>query len=642
MIRNLRRLAFGFAALAAVSPFAACNGSSPARSGTVHLALSDASTDDWATIGVRVTEVALVPQGGGAPVTVYAAPTPPPYVNLAQLDELADLLGDVKVPAGTYTGAVVTLGADAGDVRLVVGANPDPGFPLAPGTQVPPGQIVIRGATGATGHMTVPVRLRLEAPLVVAEGADEALDLEFDLAHPLFIVEHDPASGAPVWVVSFSGPLRHRPVPNVAELVLRHLYGTVTAVAADGGSIAVDRYLPPVPPDTAPTVTSRSLRILADATNGTLFWDLDGTTGPTTLHDFGAVAGTLTDKHVRVAARYQQDGTLVAVRVWASATFDKVWVGPEGHVLHVDAANHVLTVLGEDGVGVPLAVDDRTKFFFRTPASALPDATPIGTGPAFLANLKRGFKVHASLDPAAATRTAAAVDIEIAKFGGSISAASTTGFHCSRTFADAADDYDVSPAYISSTTPNGKDASGSPILGFKWWNFAFPTLADTGPGAIPDFIAATGGSANFGGTVGQVVARGESFLRWNDPAAPGDWSARFTVLVPSRLPPGKIDAGWTPGGAGGSFGMLADGNVGGNAVTVGVSTVAGSATLAFRVDRTATGGFAITPQDLTNASVLADVSAALTSGTPVRVFGIPRPDGTIRAYVLFYFTPVTP
>ena len=50
-------------------------------------------------------------QGGGAPVTVYTAPNPAPFVNLAQLDDLADLLGDVEVPAGTYTGAVVTIDA---------------------------------------------------------------------------------------------------------------------------------------------------------------------------------------------------------------------------------------------------------------------------------------------------------------------------------------------------------------------------------------------------------------------------------------------------------------------------------------------------------------------------------------------------
>src|SRR2546427_7786862 len=51
-------------------------------SGTMSLTISDASSDDWATIGVKLLSIALVPQGGGSAVTVWSAPTPAPYVNL--------------------------------------------------------------------------------------------------------------------------------------------------------------------------------------------------------------------------------------------------------------------------------------------------------------------------------------------------------------------------------------------------------------------------------------------------------------------------------------------------------------------------------------------------------------------------------
>ena len=71
--------------------------------------ISDASTEDWATIGVEVLSIALVPQGGGSNVTVYTAPSPAPTVNLAQLDQIAEILGNVSVPVGTYTGAVLTI-----------------------------------------------------------------------------------------------------------------------------------------------------------------------------------------------------------------------------------------------------------------------------------------------------------------------------------------------------------------------------------------------------------------------------------------------------------------------------------------------------------------------------------------------------
>ena len=59
----------------------------------VPVVVSDASSEDWATIGVKVLSIALLPQGGGSPVTVYTAPTPAPMVNLEELDQLGEILG---------------------------------------------------------------------------------------------------------------------------------------------------------------------------------------------------------------------------------------------------------------------------------------------------------------------------------------------------------------------------------------------------------------------------------------------------------------------------------------------------------------------------------------------------------------------
>ena len=49
-----------------------------------------------------------------------------------------------------------------------------------------------------------------------------------------------------------------------------------------------------------------------------------------------------------------------------------------------------------------------------------------------------------------------------------------------------------------------------PITGFKWWNFTYPTIVDSGANAITDFDNATNGSVNFGGTVGLMQAAGET------------------------------------------------------------------------------------------------------------------------------------
>jgi hypothetical protein len=39
---------------------------------------------------------------------------------------------------------------------------------------------------------------------------------------------------------------------------------------------------------------------------------------------------------------------------------------------------------------------------------------------------------------------------------------------------------------------------------------------------------------------------------------------------------------------------------------------------------------------------LANVSAAIVNGTLVKAFGIPQADGTIKGYVLFYYTGTLP
>ena len=60
-------------------------GSAP-QNANVAVLVSDASSEDWATIGVKILSIALIPQGGGSNVTVYTAPTPTPVTNLVMLD----------------------------------------------------------------------------------------------------------------------------------------------------------------------------------------------------------------------------------------------------------------------------------------------------------------------------------------------------------------------------------------------------------------------------------------------------------------------------------------------------------------------------------------------------------------------------
>ncbi|HSZ07842.1 MAG TPA: DUF4382 domain-containing protein [Steroidobacteraceae bacterium] len=630
----------------AAAVLAACSGggsggssmnppNSAPQSTPLPIMISDASTEDWATIGVKILSIALVPQGGGSNVTVYTAPSPAPVVNLAQLDQIAEILGNVTVPTGTYTAAVLTISANSGDILLTVAADPESGFAAAPGATIPASQIQIQHTQGAAPNLTVPVNVNFVSPLVVSTTQSNALDLEFDLAHPAFIVGHvPPGTGTTQWAVNFNGPVRHHPLYGLSHLVLRHTYGDVTAIASDNGSITITKEFPTEPavnPETA-IATTQSLQILADNANGTLFFDVDAKTR-TVIKDFSAES-SLTGKFVRIAARYQDNGTLVATRIWASSQFNNVWLSPEGHVLHVNTGTDVVTVASESGGGVDLVVDGNTQFFFRQPENGLADATPIATGTAFLTNhdLVRGFKVHASVvDPLATPWVAQTIDIEAAKYDGTISGADMTGFTYTRAFRTASDDYSITLNYIDGATANGTDPMGNPITGYQWWNFAYPTVVTSGMNAVSDFIAATNGSVNFGGSVGAVPSRGISFARWNDPANANGWSASATILTPSLLPLGFVATGLV----GNSFTMTIPG--GANAPAIDVSSTSGSATLVYQVDMT-NGVLTVSPIDITTTNGLAALTSGLTAGEPVKVYGVPQSDGSLKAYMMAYYT----
>jgi len=598
--------------------------------------VSDASTEDWATIGVKILSISLVPQGGGTSVVVYTAPAQVPVINLVQLDQLSEILGNLTVPVGTYTSATLKIAGNPGDILLTASADPEAGFAGTPGATIPSNQIDIQGTTGSAGSLTVPVNVNFVSPLVVTANQSNALDLEFDLAHPAFIVTHVPViTGTTMWAVDFNGPVRHHPIRDITRLVLRHMYGSVTAVASDNSSITINREFPtepPVNPETA-VASSQSLPILADSTNGTIFYDLDAKT-QTTIQSFAAEASTIVGKNVRIAARYQSNGTLVAVRIWSSSTFNNVWVSPEGHVLHANTSTDVITVQTELGAGVPLTVNANTQFFFRTPWDATADATPIATGTGFLTshNLVRGFKVHASVvDPLASPLVAQSIEIETARFDGNISNPTSTGFTYTRNFKTATDDYALSLNYISSGTANGSDSNGNAIAGFKWWNFTFPTVLDSGSNAVSDFISATGGAVNFGGSAGTFGAWGDSYAIWNDPANPNGWALPSVVLIPEPAPLGVVAAGYSNG----TFTMTVAGGV--NTVTSALNTTSGSATLVYQVDRT-NNIVTISAVDITTTAGQNTLTSNLVTGAPAKVFGVPQANGTIKAYLVFYYT----
>lgn len=615
------------------------------QSSNMSVLVSDASSEDWAMIGVKILSIALVPQGGGPNVVVYTAPSPVPVTNLVNLDNLSDVLGNATIVTDapvTFTGAIITVSANPGDVTLTAATDPEAGFEAAPGVSIPTADIQIQHAQGTAPDLTVPVPITFISPLQVTPGTASQLDVEFDLSHPAFIVAHTPPvlMGTTIWAVNFNGPVRHHPVRDITRLVLRHMYGDVTAISSDNTSIAISKELPmePAANPEMPVMTGQTLQILADATNGTMLYNLDTHTR-TTIMTF-ANQSSLVGAQVRIAARFQADGTLVATRIYESTAanaFSNVWLSPEGHVLHVNASTDVVTIENELGQGIPVTVNDSTEFFFRTPQSALADSTPIATGTELLTsdNFVRGFKVHATVvDPFASPLVADSIDIETARYDGTISAPTTSGFMYTRVFHTATDDYSYLMDYISPATPNGFDPlSGAALEGFKWWYFAYPTLLDQ---SVSEWVTVTNGDINLGGTIGTIPTHGLSYTVWNDPANANMWSTNASIIGPAALPIGSTVTGLSMAN---TFTMsVPNGSV---PATIDVSTAVGSATLVYQVDRT-NGIVTVSPIDVTTQAGLATLSNALANaGTPVKAYGVPQLDSSLKAYVLTYFTGTT-
>ncbi len=606
---------------------------------SVPVMVSDAASEDWSKIQVSVLSLTLT-DSTGATANV-ALPSTPYVVNLAQLDNLSEILNAAQLtPGTTYNKATLTLSANPGDVVLKVSENPEAGFPVSGNTVIAATDIQIQGATGAAGSKTVTVPVTLSPAFTVpAAGATTSpINLDFDLGHPAFIVAHVPAAGGTTkWAVNFNGPVKPKPIHDISHLVLRHTYGSVTSVSSDNLTLTLTKDLPTLPivsPETG-VATTQSMAIKVDASNGTLFYDVDAKKAAVTIKDFSTVSQLLgAGEFVRVAARYQPDGSLVATRIWASATFNGVFISPEGHVLHVDSANGAsFSVDNAEGASMLVNVGANTQFYFRNPGSAS-DVTAIGTGPSFLKSsyLARGFKVQVTpVDVTASPITAAAVDIETAPYEGKLSAVTTSGFTLSRNFNTASDNYTMPLSYISSSTANGKDpANGNAITGFKYWDFAYPSVVTSGASAITNFVAATGGSISFGGAAGSIRVRALTHATWGDPAATG-WSAPYADLVPAAMPRTTVASGVS----GNAFAINAVG--GANSVTVNFGTTAGAATLVYQVDRTG-DVVTLTPQDITTAAGLTALTNGLTSGSKVSVSAVPQSDGTLKAYVITYFT----
>jgi hypothetical protein len=389
-------------------------------------------------------------------------------VNLVDLDSVGELLASAQIPVGTYDALRVTI--DPASVNLV----------KADGTAVPASQVHVQGSS---------VLVKLSADLVVTENGNNAVQLDFDLGHPLFLVQ------LPNGDWSLNLQVRHRPnaggMMGMAQMMLRHRKGVIASVGTNQFVLHTD--------------SGNDLTVNVDA--GAWFFDTDTKT-------IGSFAGLAAGKNALVSLRMQSDGSLWAVRVWYGANAFRDWT-PEGHVVGVDQAHGLLWVSASSGAPKSIAIDGDTAFTFHA-------SQALGQGTAELAHVWKGFKVQVEVkDPLAAPMHASSVNIQRAVDGGTIKSADASQFTYQHMLAG-----DRSYAYAN---------------GFSWWYVGFPGLTSS---SIGDFAAAVTGA-------GDVRVQGLSDLTWNAPNSL--WDASNAIFTPVKLPLGAITTSYTNGSLGFTF-----------------------------------------------------------------------------------------
>lgn len=478
--RSLTRLALptGLTTLALLT---ACGGSgssttatatAPAPTGTAAIILTDAPSDQWSAVEVVVTKITLVDKADHTKEVVAFQGTSA-KINLVDLDSVGELLATAQIPVGTYDGMRISIDPNPANINLV----------KADGTVVPSSSIKVVGGT----NVWVP----LSSDLVVTQGSSNALQLDFDLGHPLFLVQLPDGT----WVMNLQ--IRHKPNANgmmgMAQMMFRTRKGTVASVGTGSFMLHAD--------------SGNDLTVNVD--NGAKFIDVDA-------HAPGTFAGLAAGKNVLVSLRMQPDGSLWAIRVWYSTSALPQWT-PEGHVYGVDRTSSKLFVSTDTGAPKAITIDSDTAFTYHT-------ALSLGTGGTGggLDHVWAGFKVQVEVkDPLQAQLHAASVNVQRAVDGGRITAANAATFSYANAFS------------LTRTYAYGN--------GFAWWYLGLPGTPFTDPGA---FAAAVTGA-------GDVRVQGVSDLTWNGTTSA--WDAANAIFLPVGLPMGAISTSYNGGQLGFTF-----------------------------------------------------------------------------------------
>ncbi|MBE3129459.1 MAG: DUF4382 domain-containing protein [Acidobacteria bacterium] len=402
MDRFFRNLSLSLLAVAVVAGFGlitSCNitggGASGARGG-LNVLLTDGPTDDWQEVTVVLKSVSLHRRDGNSWEDVWTADPANPAsgtVNLVDLSGVTMILQKATISVGAYNLLKLVINADPSTMKLVDDQ----------GTQIASSQITVVDPSGK-GE----IKVELSPAVTVAEGATTNLEIDFDLAHPLSIVNLDGK-------VVIGLKVRHKALPrHLKNIQFARTIGDITA--ADGTSFTIKNLQES---ELTFGVNANTIYIDADTNQAGTFTGLSGLVGT------GAAL---------VASNMNADGSLYARRVWYATSIDTLpQFTPEGLVRRV--GDNWLSVLKKRTETLPTGdrhhrcdwnsetvfVDENTTWTFRDIA--------MGTGTSILRHIARGFRVEvAFVDPAASPRVAASINVHSAHAEGLVTGATLDNF----------------------------------------------------------------------------------------------------------------------------------------------------------------------------------------------------------------------
>jgi hypothetical protein len=456
---------------------------SSGATGGLNVMVTDGPADEWQEVTVVVKSISLGLEGSLSWTEVWAADPADPEsgkINLLNLNGVAELLGQATLPVGTYSRLKVVIDTNPATIKLV----DDMGNTLDSGHI----KVVDRGRRGD-------IRVDLSPPITVVEGETTNLQVDFDLAHPMSIVD---IAGN----VFIDLRIRHKPLPRrLFHLQFARTIGTVAEKDVSGFTLK----------------TLRGKDVDFNVNGDTIYVDAD-------LRQPGSFDGMAVGKAALVASNMNSDGTLYARRIWyADDVRTLPRFTPEGlvrrggpdtiHDLH--KKNDATTNHRWDWRTFVVTVDENTAWTFR-------GDIPMGTGTSVLRHIRRGYRVDVRLvDPNATPKVAAAINVHFAHDEGNVTdvsaSALTFGWGCDR---DRAIPYSAIPEHE-----------------FNWWFFALPSASST---SVQDFVDTVNEArlANL-----WVFAR--AHLYWD--GGIGGWVAEDVILAPEKLrEPTKITVGYTP------------------------------------------------------------------------------------------------